>query len=81
MKKTRTQQIAQLKKEAKAHNIQAVICFLLLFAIPFLPIHILGVGIISVFSFASGMALITEAMEKNKEAKEVQRKLEWFGNF
>jgi hypothetical protein len=68
------QQVAQLKKDAKKNNIQAVISFLLLFVIPFLPIHVFGVGIIFVFAFACGMAFASEAIEKNTEAKGIQRR-------
>jgi predicted membrane protein len=67
-------QIAQLKKDAKKNNLQAIISFLLLFAIPFLPIHILGIGIIVVFSFACGMAFLTEAIEKNTEAESIKKR-------
>ena len=67
-------QIAQLKKDAKKNNLQAIVCFLLLFAIPFLPIHILGIGIIMVFSFACGMAFVSEAVSKDSEAHAIQKR-------
>ena len=68
------QQIAQLKKDARKNNIQAIISFLILFAVPFLPIHVMGIGIIFVFAFACGMAFLSEAIEKNTEAKGIQRR-------
>lgn len=69
------QQIAQLNKDAKTNTIQSVICLLLLFVIPFLPsIHVLGIGIIFVFAFASCIAFASEANDKIVKATELKKR-------
>jgi flagellar biosynthesis component FlhA len=68
------QQVAQLKKDAKKNNIQAVILFLLLLVIPFLPIHVLGTLIVFVFVFASSIAFATIANEKTNEANQIKKR-------
>lgn len=81
MRISKTQQIAQLKKEAKKFNLLAVLFLALLFVIPFLPIHVLGTGILLCFSFSACIAFACEATQKDTEAREMQKRLEWSRNW
>jgi hypothetical protein len=74
---TKREKIVALRKEAKAFNWYAVLAFISLFLIPYLPIHIIGQAMFCVLAFACGMAFACEATQLKAEANGIEKRMYW----
>lgn len=75
MKNTQnTPKTAILRDKANRNFIASVASFGAFFAIPYLPIHVMGMGVLFAFNFGVFMACITTAVEQWEEAEAIEKR-------